>query len=102
VRSALSMGVAQVCVPISVIAHQRRCKQPPGFGWMAMLKWVDGDTNYRRGERSTPYLDAVKEHEAQASVCLLLASSFSLEINSREECSLRGLIHRPATTASQT
>ena len=67
-----------------------------------MLKWVDGDTNYRRGERSTPYLDAVKEHEAQASVCLLLASSFSLEINSREECSLRGLIHRPATTASQT
>ena len=36
VRSALSMGVAQVCVSISVIAHQRRCKQPPGFGWMAM------------------------------------------------------------------
>ena len=51
-----------------------------------MLKWVDGDTNYRRGERSTPYFDAVKEPEAQASVCLLLASSFSLEIKLINPC----------------
>ena len=51
-----------------------------------MLKWLDGDTNYRRGERSTPYFDAVKEPEAQASVCLLLASSFSLEIKLINPC----------------